>query len=332
MPPNAGSEFNCSLCSARIVNYPEDRHVQGIHPDWEQVRFKSKLLSRGFAAVDGSKNFAPGDIAHCSGSIEQAFYQLLHELRIPLQRWERQRKTRQLNRFCIVNRHIANQQYEVFLLTTFGGSRNVQQLGLIARYFGMPMGDTQWIYDTAGIRTFPHVFGSKETSFVFAIPVIASVGEAYLKKVKLATGELERLRAFAKTKRQTLIRDHREIRESLFNRHQYKHVGLLSPDSVENEFLPHQQEEMDDILSHEDYLDEGEITAYPEPTGTLPTLRLRVPIRHDIGWLLKYASRDVFHGSKFNCKQPLRYRRLLPLPYYSTYLRIGKNIIKQLIR
>ncbi|KAJ3515730.1 hypothetical protein NLJ89_g1573 [Agrocybe chaxingu] len=315
MPPNAGN-----------------RHI-GIHPDWEQVRFKSKLLSRGFAAVNGSKNFAPGDIAHCSGSIEQAFYQLLHELRIPLQRWERQRKTLQLNRFCIVNRHIANQQYEVFLLTTFGGSRNVQQLGLIARYFGMPMGDTQWIHDTAGIRTFPHVFGSKETSFVFAIPVIASVGEAYLKKVRLATGELERLRAFARTKRETVIRDHREIRESLFNRHQYKHVGLLSPDSVENEFLPHQQEEeMDDILSHDDYLDEGEITAYPEPTGTPPTLRLRVPIRHDIGWLLKYASRDVFHGSKCNCAQPLRYRRLLPLPYYSAYLRIGKNIVKQLIR
>lgn len=82
-------------------------------------------------------------------------------------------------------------------MTTFGGARNQYELSPIALYFGMPMGDTQWLRDIPGIKTTPPTFGTTSKSFVFAIPVIGNVEAANTHvHVRLVPGEMERLSEF----------------------------------------------------------------------------------------------------------------------------------------
>lgn len=135
-----------------------------------------------------------------------AFYSRLFEMGFKLQPREMARDGDVPRRYCIVNRHIEDQRYEVFLLTTFGGAKNEDQLSLIGRYFGMPMGSTQWIDDTPGLATVPPLFGRKKASFAFAIPVISIIEPPNLPTLtRLPYGELERLRNFSRSKIQASI-------------------------------------------------------------------------------------------------------------------------------
>ena len=82
-------------------------------------------------------------------------------------------------------------------MTTFGGARNQYELTPIAQYFGMPVGDTQWMRDVPALKTTPPTFGTSTKSFVFAIPTIENVETANTHvHVRLVPGEMERLSEF----------------------------------------------------------------------------------------------------------------------------------------
>ena len=82
-------------------------------------------------------------------------------------------------------------------MTTFGGARNQHELSPIAQYFGMPMGDTQWMRDVPALKTTPPTFGTSTKSFVFAIPTVGKVETANTHvHVRLVPGEMERLSEF----------------------------------------------------------------------------------------------------------------------------------------
>lgn len=82
-------------------------------------------------------------------------------------------------------------------MTTFGGARNQLELTPIAQYFGMPMGDTQWMRDIPALKTTPPMFGTSTKSFVFAVPTIGKVEHAKTHvNVRLVPGEIERLSEF----------------------------------------------------------------------------------------------------------------------------------------
>ncbi|KAF8965208.1 hypothetical protein BDZ97DRAFT_1812619 [Flammula alnicola] len=173
-------------------------------PQWEQVRLTLANLSRDFYTPKLTTVFHPGDIASCRGSIEKAFYGNLMDLGFRLTYGERKSQARVAPpplRFCLVNRHIEGQLYEVFLLTTFGGARHISILDDVARYFAMPMGYTQWTEDIPGVKTIPPMFGQQTTSFLFALPAIRSVIPCQV-RARVPARELQRVAEFARAKRQ----------------------------------------------------------------------------------------------------------------------------------
>jgi hypothetical protein len=139
------------------------------------------------------REFQPGDIAACTGSLQVTFHRYLRQLGYSLAPWESTLITVAAKlRYCIIKKHIQGNQYEVFLMTTFGGARNQ-----FAHYFGMPVGDTQWTRGVPGLKTTPPTFGTSSQSFVFAIPTIGNVEAANTHvQVRLVPGEMERLSEF----------------------------------------------------------------------------------------------------------------------------------------
>ena len=143
------------------------------------------------------REFQPGDIAACTGSLLVTFHRYLRQLGYSLAPWESTLITVAAKlRYCIIKKHIQGNQCEVFLMTTFGGARNQYELSLIAHYFGMSVGDTQWTRGVPGLKT-PPTFGTSSKSFVFAIPTIGNVEAANTRVyVRLVPGEMERLLEF----------------------------------------------------------------------------------------------------------------------------------------
>jgi len=134
---------------------------------------------------------------------------------IKLKYWEKEKPSTlvQPKRYCIVNRCIGPGIYEVFALTTFGGAKSFRQMGELGRYFGLPMGDTQWISTTPGLMTIPHIrFGRTFPSFAFAIPCITKVEPTMLRYyTRLAPGELQRLQRYAEDKRKVCISSRKNL-------------------------------------------------------------------------------------------------------------------------
>jgi hypothetical protein len=197
------------LNSLRTDGFLTSRILQEVHCEyfWDRIRYTQTGLS-SYAQNRRKRNnaggFEPGDIACCESSIERIFYTALEDNGVELKYWEKgSTVVTQPRRYCIVNRHVENGIYEVFVLTTFGGVKSFQRMGELGRYFGIPMGYTQWISTTPGLMTIPHIwFGRTFPSFAFAIPCITKVEPAMLRYfTRLAPGELERLQHYAEDKR-----------------------------------------------------------------------------------------------------------------------------------
>ena len=176
---------------------------------WDRIRYvQTRLASQVQNRRKNNDALEPGDIACCELSIERIFYKALQDNGIELKHWEkRPDNLPQPKRYCIVNRRIDTGIYEVFVLTTFGGAKSFRKMAELGRYFGLPMGDTQWISTTPGLMTIPHIwFGRTFPSFAFAIPSITKVEPTMLKYYpRLAPGELERLQRYAEDRRKVCI-------------------------------------------------------------------------------------------------------------------------------
>jgi hypothetical protein len=166
---------------------------------WERVRYLTRTLadhSMRWKAHAFQPAFQPGDIACCRGSIERAFVHHLQDLNIPLEAWEGEKPYQQPFRFCVVNKRLESNSYEVFLMTTFGQARKFDGLGPIAQNYGVPVGGMNWLENIVPIQTYPPSFGWETKSFIFAIPSLAKkvIPAASRWTVRLVPGELQRLR------------------------------------------------------------------------------------------------------------------------------------------
>ncbi|KAF8911047.1 hypothetical protein CPB84DRAFT_1763221 [Gymnopilus junonius] len=303
--------------------------VIGFDPTWEQIRFKYvQLYYRSRFTYSRTHVFQPGHIAYGQGSIEAVFYSRLFEMGFKLLPREMPSGGDVPKRYCIVNRHIEGQKYEVFLLTTFGGAKNEVQLSPMGRYFGMPMGSTQWVDDTPGLATIPPLFGREKASFAFVIPTISVIERPNLPTLtRLPYGELQRLRKFSHLKLQALPDVQAELRRAMRNQ-LYKREA---PVSYVDDFKPLPMEKMNSIVLEEDDLEDN---YYLRSTFSPSTpKRIRMPIRNDIKWPLQYFYQDI-NGSKSLIHRPHTLLRLAPIPrpYYAPCLPISVKKFKQLIR
>jgi hypothetical protein len=298
----------------------------------------------------------PGDIACCESSIERIFYTALEDNGIELKHWEKPGDLRYLpqpKRYCIVNRRIENGIYEVFVLTTFGGAKSFRRMAELGRYFGLPMGDTQWISTTPGLMTIPHIwFGRTFPSFAFAIPCITKVEPTMLRYYpRLAPGELERLQRYAEDKRKVcmlktktfvkvslklykaMLRDEQFLRKSTKTAQGFLYKKWPVTYDDHDQFRPLSSEE-DDHLNEE----ELEHLAFPKPyvskltRSIMKRQLLRVP-RHsnDITWIARHTSDDILNGTFFI--QSTRFRPgPLPKPYYAACLRMSLKQVARALR
>ena len=168
---------------------------------WEKIRMKHAwAYYESRYSYERTQIFEPGHIAVCRASVMHTFFACLASLGIPLREREIPRGDFEMPfRYCIVNRHIEGNTYEVFLLTTFGGAKTLSNLGLLARNFGVPLGQTQWINQTPSIATIPPILGMDRSSFIFALPTVKEVEHSNLyTATRVPPGELERLRGMVK--------------------------------------------------------------------------------------------------------------------------------------
>lgn len=172
--------------------------IHGRNYAWERVRYLSRTLA-DHSVRRRRYSFEPGDIACCYGSIERVFCHHLKDLNIPLEPWEGEKPFKQPLRFCVINRRFEGGVYEVFLMTTFGQARTFDQLGPIARNYGIPVGGMKWFENIDPIQTYPPTFGYKGKSFIFGISTFTEevIPTAAPSMVRLVPGELERLRKIA---------------------------------------------------------------------------------------------------------------------------------------
>lgn len=149
------------------------------------------------------KIYEPGQILTCEGSLTLTFYRYLASIGVRFQESELPlSKIATPRRYCIVNRRIQDQLYEVFLATTFSRAKNADQIRGLPRYFGMPIGNTKWLNDIPGLVVVPPELGVNKSSFVFAIPTILPVEPSTILSygIRLPPGELNRLREFSQEK------------------------------------------------------------------------------------------------------------------------------------
>ncbi|PPQ66439.1 hypothetical protein CVT26_011197 [Gymnopilus dilepis] len=299
-------------------------------PLWEQIRFKYiQLYNLSRFTYSRTHVFQPGQIGYGDGSLEQAFFARLTEMGFKLAAREMPTSGNVPGRYCIVNKHIEGQKYEVFLMTTFGGAKSENELRLLGRYFGMPMGSTQWIDDTPGLATIPPLFGRDKASFAFAIPFVTTVSPPNLPTLtRLPFGELERLRKFSRSKLQTLPAVQSTIRQAL---RKYRFEQPPVQVSGVDDFKPLPIEKVNLIALEEDDLEE-----IRRHTSTFPPTkakRLKLTARHDIRWPLQFFYRDI-HGSKALDHQRRAPRQLSPIPkpYFAPCLPISFQKFKRLIR
>jgi hypothetical protein len=140
------------------------------------------------------------------------------------------------------------------------------------------------------------------------------------------------------------------VRRSLFHGHLYKFgASSISLDEEQDDFTPLEDEVV--------VIDVGMQGSQPSlsqlmlPEHHLRTKRLTLPIRHDLNWVLNYASTDISSYSTFlNSRGSFRCGPIhmatpsiaqnkgsprpisLPRPYYSPHLRIGINAISRSLR
>jgi len=141
------------------------------------------------------------------------------------------------------------------------------------------------------------------------------------------------------------------VRRSLFHGDLYKSgASSISLDEEQDDFTPLEEEEVVVI----DVEMEGSQPSFSQsmlPEHHLRTKRFTLPVRHDLNWVLNYASTDISGYSTFLTSRGL-YRCgpihliapsitqnkgsprpiLLPKPYYSPHLRIGINAISRTLR
>ncbi|KIM49375.1 hypothetical protein M413DRAFT_438564 [Hebeloma cylindrosporum] len=305
---------------------------------WDRIRYTQTRLSSQAQIRRKKDAWEPGDIACCELSIERIFYRALEDNGIKLKEWEKGGSSSQPKRYCIVNRRIETGSYEVFVLTTFSGAKSFGQMGELGRYFGLPMGDTQWISSTPGLMTIPHIwFGRTFPSFAFAIPCITKVETAMLRyHARLAPGELERLQRYAEGKRKAMLRDEQHLRKTTKTSHRVlyrseKALPATYDDHVQ--FRPLSSEE-DDHLREEQL----EHLYFPEPyhskltRSIMKRQRIRVP-RHsdDITWIARHSSNDILNGTSFI--PSIRFRPgPLPKPHYAACLRTSLEQVARVLR
>ena len=143
------------------------------------------------STLDG---FRPGDIACCQAAVEAVLEETLG-------RGIRDEKS-QIYRFCVVNRHIEGDKYEIFVMSTFGNSKSSVQLSSIAQDLGVPVNLTNYNGTIPALKTTPPIlFGIKQPSFVFALPAIRTVFKTKKSRhVRLVPGELGRLVEYSEHK------------------------------------------------------------------------------------------------------------------------------------
>ena len=332
--------------TSRVVGVPSEYF-------WDRIRYIQTGLLKSQLRRQKKDALKSGDIASCELSIDRIFYNALENNGIKLKHWENPGNLAQPKRYCIVNRRIESGVYEVFVLTTFGGAKSFRRMAELGRYFGLPMGDTQWISTTPGLMTIPHIwFGRTFPSFAFAIPCITKVVPTTLKYyTRLAPGELERLQRYAEDRRKVctlekilfcgqrslklykaMLRDEQFLRKSTKTAQVYLYRKWPVSYDDHDQFKPLSSEE-DDHLNEE----ELEHLFFPKPyvskltSSIMKRQLLRVP-RHsdDITWIARHSSNDILTGTSFI--QSTQFRPAsgpIPKPYYAACLRMS---LKQLAR
>ncbi|KAF9527030.1 hypothetical protein CPB83DRAFT_857021 [Crepidotus variabilis] len=310
--------------------------ADGIDSAWERTRYLIKL--EGHRALRKGSVFDPGDIACCTGSLQSIFYRHLEQKTILLNAWERNRKIQGPTRYCIVNRKLQNGSYEVFVMTTFGQARLFEDLGLIARKYGIPLGGMKWPEEIRPIMTYPAAFGWEKKSFIFGIPTVVPslLPASTVRAIRLVPGELQRLRDISLRKLKTIRRDHRSIRDSLKNRKIDKFGAGESPTDVNQDDFLRSNDVDDDLGDLEPYLWNGQPIPRPKKRFRIRSARRLLPRRHDITWVLRFASDDLLSFSTYLSQRGIHRKGsswmsrlngqhtnspLLPASYYAPSLR-----------
>ncbi|KAF8163431.1 hypothetical protein B0H34DRAFT_795142 [Crassisporium funariophilum] len=297
-----------------------------VGPQWEQISYANQWLARQ-TRLKSVDDFEPGDIASCYGSITATFYQYLKRLGYPLDIWElADREITQLPyRYCIIKRRVERNLYEVFLITTFGDARSQETLGPVGAYFGIPMGNTQWVTTIPSLKTTPPVFGRTRKSFVFAIPALKTVEPAnMLTQVRLVPGELDRILKFVEENAKNIHRDQKKFR-IVFKELKKRQDNPIN--SITDDFKPR---------AYIDTRNRVHPIIYPDLSRRSPKFharRLKIPGSLDISWLVYHSTQDIINASQYlNTIASFRPRRLtLPEPYYAPCFRVGIQTIGRLI-
>ena len=161
---------------------------------WDYVRQALEWLHEEPDVHSGSDEFRPGEIACCQAAVEAVLEETLG-------RHLRNEKS-QIYRFCVVNRHIEGDKYEVFVMSTFGNSKSSVQLSSIAQDLGVPLNLTNYNGTIPALKTTPPIlFGISRPSFVFALPAIRTVFKTKTERhIRLVPGELDRLVEYSEYK------------------------------------------------------------------------------------------------------------------------------------
>jgi len=302
----------------------------GLDFQWERARSILQYISKDAHNPDIPTTFQAGDVAVCRGSIQEVFYRTLMDLGIPLQREEVQqyRALKRLPfRYCVINRQVTGNAYEVFLLTTFGRAAYHQILDAVARHFAMPMGFTKWPVKLPGIKTKPNSFGQDSSSFLFALTTECEVIPANI-AARVPLEELERIRRFSNKKKQTLARSSMAFRDSLETRR-----AKLQPWAGDGADFALTPENDHSVLLDDDIINYGPFVKTYSSGFRLPKSR-GIPIRlgpaGDIRWILRNFRNDITQASKYLPRKPL-VQSLLPKPYFAKCLRISPRKLLQLI-
>ncbi|KAF4615211.1 hypothetical protein D9613_003190 [Agrocybe pediades] len=328
------------------------------NPDfvWEKLRLKHDwAYYESRWNFEKSQIFEPGRVAVCKASVVRVFLSCVSRLGIPLKGREIPPQELDLPlRYCIVNKHIEGNTYEVFVLTTFGGARTWNDLSPLARSFGVPLGKTKWYNRTPGIATIPPILGLEKSSFIFALPTVKKVELSNLLiSTRVPQGELDRLRRLVRNNLEALPQIQWEIRKSLPSMHLYKNE-TSSTDFDDFKPLPMQKR---NITSFDDE-EMVEFIAKASSKLSYKSRPIKVPDYHNISWPLRYLMNDLDSSnsgaeqSKLSqsakslavtntsdvLKPAVGRRRAtptqlsLPKPYYAPCLRLGVKAFQRIIR
>ncbi|KAF8201780.1 hypothetical protein BJ912DRAFT_946393 [Pholiota molesta] len=308
--------------------------IVSFDPQWERTRAILSYLSEDADHSNTPSTYQPGDISVCAGSVGFAFYQTVRNLGISLTREEKllyQNFTKPPIRYCVINRHIHDQIYEVFLLTTYGGATSFRALDGAARRFSMPMGLTKWPERTPGVTTVPNIFGQETSSFLFAMSTLQQVPPTKV-NARVPMYELERIRKFAQAQKEVLLNDDWVIRKSVYERHQGRVWFGDEGFSLMPEKDPKTALQDDDVVNDGPFV--KAYTSRLHPVRAMTGIHLHRRHESNIRWILRHSKNDVIHSSKYlsnkHITQPQRFT--LPLPYFAKSLRLSSTKLMRLIR